>query len=772
MQVEVKNDSLCQHCSQEIPRGVYLQGFCCIGCKSVFALIHELGFDRYYDLRDQKTLPLVHYLDHHDSLLWLPAYLQRSPGQLTFKIEGLQCSACIWLVQHASKQFGTCRISINVATATLHIQYDASDFKIEDYLRLLQAMGYYLTPATQTELAQHQDSDRLLLRLGICLAIAMNSMFFSFSIYLGLTADSVLYTLMMQLNFLLSIVAVWVGGSYFLKRAWIGLRNKLIHFDMPIALGLGLTFIFSVYQFVRGQFAWVYFDTLNVFIALMLLSRFVQNRWLVKNRQQVSAGFWAENFNVKKIQDHKLLEVPFTEVKKGDCLWITQNSFFPVNILLIEDVVVECSLKWIHGESMPSFFKKGDVVLAGAQLVSGQSVKGLALDDFQHSTLATMLVVPEPQNEFTQSFWHVFAKYYVTAVLVLAFWGAGIWFVLDSDKVIPVFISILVVTCPCSLGLTIPMARSMAMKQMAWQGVFIQKWDVLDRLLKVKKIFFDKTGTLTFANLKVVNQDFILHLDEHDKKALFAAVAQSGHPASRSIYEFLKGLDISLVKVDVQEVLGLGLHFQYLGNNYFLGKSENTHHASQQYSVLLKKNGHDLNHIHLQEEPLFNVKSMIENLKAMQKQLYLMSGDTEERVKQFVKNLGFQVYLSACSPEQKAQFLLKYDQQDTLMIGDGMNDLMAMQCAWVSGTPVLDQRHLAKQSDFYFMGQNFDWLPQMFDVATKLKNTVHANFGFALLYNLFVLSLAFTAHATPLVCAIVMPLSSVVALGMTLRRMR
>jgi Cu2+-exporting ATPase len=760
----------CLHCGQLIPKG--RTTFCCNGCQVVYAIIKESGLERFYQLRPSRIQPLLGYFTRQTDFSWVDRLAHVDEGSVNMDIEGIQCSACIWAIGELAKRQGLAQVHVDASVGKLSVNFVPEQFDLKIFLKKLQNLGYR-TSLPSSEVKKGNSS--LLVRLGICMAIAMNTMFLSISLYLGLgRSEPELFELFTRLNFYLSLISVIVGGSYFFNRAFYALKNRVLHFDLPVSIGILAAFIGSTQAYLQHNQGNAYFDTLNIFITLMLLGRFLQARTIQRNRNALLDKGSLENFSVTRLMA-TIDEIPFSQVKESDILLIQPGGIVPVNSVLENPEFVECSLEWISGESSPVVFKKGQTLAAGAHLLSSEAVTVKAQLDFKSGALAHLSPTISSDDSLPVT-WQWTTKWYVATVLTLAFSGLLAWHFIDPSRALGVFVAVLVVTCPCSLGIAIPLARTIANRALMQNGIFARSGKLLDQCLTIRKIFFDKTGTLTLSSMTLVNPEALAALSPDDLGVLYNASARSRHPASHAIYEFLRSRNLALLDCEVTENPGEGLAIKTKKGNYFLGRNRLQSDQSSEpvYEVHFFRNSIPLITLKLRESVLEDARSVLAKLMHSGHDVYLVSGDKNERVLAMAKELNIpptQAF-SACLPQQKADLITKLGSGDTLMIGDGLNDSLAFEKASLCGAPVWERSVLARRADFFFTAGHLRWLPKLFDISKKLESTINANLVFSAIYNLGTVSLALAGLMSPLLCAIFMPVGSLMIISWTVGCMR
>ncbi len=754
----------CRHCGNPVPM-TRVDGFCCAGCLTVSRLLSEAGLERYYQLRPAKIAPLLDYFERRPGLDWLEQEPGLALGRLDLGVEGVQCGACVWAIeQMASRRSrsGSVQVNLNSVLGRLSLRFDPAQFDIKRYLSDLADLGYRVRPYDATAPDPSRD---LLYRLGACAAITMNTMSFSLPFYLGLVDDGdALTRVFRSLSLGLTTLGVLYGGSYFFRRAWQALRQGVSHFDIPIAMGIAAAYAGSLWSWHLGDRSSVYFDSVNVFLTLMLLGRFLQERALLRQRRSLlkADSFASATTTVLDPAPH---EVAWSAIETGQRLLLQPGSLCPADAVLLDAGPLEFDLASLTGERQPQALAKGAVVPAGARLVSGQAAKVCATAPFSASLLAKLL--PQEQgDEELPVLWRWSVRYYVVLVLIAAFGGLGWWLMHDPSKALPVFIAVLVVTCPCGLGIAVPLGRTLADRRLSAAGLTIRQPGLLERLHHVERVWLDKTGTLTLADLELADPKALDDLDAAGLGALMGAAGASRHPVSRAIYRELSARGVPYPEHGTAlETPGRGVSFIDAQGSWELGRDMGaTGRSWAQFSL----NGQVLARFELKERLLEDAREAVAKLQSMGLRVGLLSGDRNERVDALARSLGLSPAetRAECSPEDKAQAVAS---EASLMLGDGLNDGLALRGAVASGTPAWERSSLADQSDFSFSSASLAWLPELFATAKALRHALWANLAFAAIYNVGLVILALRGGFSPLLCSITMPGSSLLVIALTAR---
>jgi Cu2+-exporting ATPase len=801
---------VCRHCATPlatitttaVERALLEKGFCCTGCEAVFGLLHAAKLDRYYDLGGGVGFPIAGQKAARDHK-WLEPFeaelaaAGNGAARIELDVQGMHCSACVWLIDElfareqraarsaatagddaakasgseaGAQRTGPSGLSCTVNPSLGRLQILArKDFPLRRFVETIERFGYVMGPPRRAA----QTSSSLVARMGICIAIAMNSMILAVSIYAGLEEPALL-ALFHKLNFTFSIASVAVGGTVFFKSAWQAIRRGILHLDIPIAVGIVLAFAGSAHSFFYRASEAAYFDTLNVFIALMLVGRWLQERVLERNRRFLLENDGTDGLLTRRLESGEARLVPCREVEAGDRLLVSPGDLVPVDAAL-EDASATCSLDWINGESRPMEFSRGDRIPAGAFSAGSRAIVVRAATNFSASTLVELLRMPvarEGEASRSTAFWQRFVRIYVVTVLLLAALAIPLWMAKTGDvkRALDVATAVLIVTCPCALGIATPLGYDIVQSRLRRAGLFVRAPGFLDRAVAVKRVVFDKTGTLTTGTLRLADRTPLVELAPRDRGILYDLAARSTHPKSVALAEELAALGHTVDDaVLVDEYAGLGLEARALGATYRLGRAAWACAGAVQGGgdletdeVVFAKDGVKLATFRLEEELRPGAADEIAQLRNDGYEVRILSGDAEARVTALAKSVGLppESAVFGQTPQGKEAWLAAHDHGDTLMVGDGINDALVVERAHCSGTPAIDRPFMAARSDFYFITPGLSPVRMALRASRALRRLVHRNIAVAVFYNLTTVALAYAGLMSPLLCAVVMPVTS------------
>ncbi len=757
----------CKHCAGETRGGAE---FCCEGCHHVYDLLRGQGLDRYYALRSGPGLAVADPPRAAGDAAWMAAALQgvdaaAGLGRLELDVEGIHCTGCVWLIQEIFRRMQVeGQVIVNPALGSLVLSVTGS-FPLQAFAEQLRGVGYRLGPHRKDD---RRPSDDLLWRIGVCVAFAMNAMIFAIARYAGLEGGA-LETIFLWLELGLATGALVVGGSVFFRAALKGVSRGLVHLDLPIAVGLLLGYAGSAASLFAGRIDSTYFDTLIVFTTLMLVGRFLRERVLEKNRSQLLEDAGIEGLFCRRLEGTKVQVVPVTSIRRGDELLVAPGDVVPVAAICSAETA-SFSFDWVTGESDVRTFHRGDAVSAGAANAAQVATRLDASEDFSHSRLLSLLRAPRPAASYGDApspFEAAIARFWVPGVLLAASGGFAFRLALGrgSWDALGVAIAVLVITCPCAFGIATPLAHELVLARLRKEGLLVRSTTFLERALSVRRIVFDKTGTLTNGRLQLADDASLRNLDYPDRVALYNLASRSGHPKSAAIKAAVE-VDAQrfLDDVDVHEQPGNGVAGVIGGASYRLGSPS----AASDADVVFSKNGVEIAAFKTREELRNDAQDEVKALVASGLEVWMSTGDSPERAMTTARAVGIdpERTLAAQSPEDKAAFINRTDHADTLMIGDGVNDGPAVQAAHCSGTPAAGRAFLASRADFYLLSDGLRPVRIGLEAARRLRRTLRRSLVWAVTYNLGGLALCYAGFMTPLLCAVLMPSSSLISIAM------
>ncbi len=810
-----RSKPVCRHCGAAlIDDRMRASGFCCAGCSYVFRLVHEHGLAGYYKIKDDITVPADAAVFQARDYTWLEAAQRVAEGslaagttaaastkpsatavpELTLDVQGISCAGCVWLIERVfQQQPGARDINVNAQYGTMRLRWVRGEFSAADFARKLQAFGYLAGPAG--ELVTEPESRSLVRRIGLCAAFAMNVMLFSLPVYFGMESSYEWAGLFGILSLAFGTLSLLVGGTYFLSRAVRALRERAMHLDLPIALGIVGAYAGSLYGWLAGEERFVYFDFVATFILLMLVGRWAQVAAVERNRRRLLS----QQPKPRRVRLAAGGEIPPEQVRAGQDLLLAVGQTLPVESRLGE-AEATFSLASINGEAEPRVFRAGQRVPAGAVNIGRTDLRLATLQAWDESLLAQLLRPAERVGERHVLLERIVRGYLYGILLVAA--GAGVaWWLATGDllRTGAVVTAVLVVSCPCAIALAFPLADEIATVALRRRGVFVREGDLWSKLARVRTLAFDKTGTLTLETPVLRNPAALLALDAGARAALLVLVRDNPHPLSQCLLEHLltagpqpapavppgaepESAARTAGPTDhgaVQEAVGSGVEWGpwSLGRPGWRAPAECNvirYTVSGENDAVFARDGVVLARFAFADTARPGAAAELAALAARGFGIFILSGDRPEKVATLAAELGLPPghALGGLTPQGKAAWLDARGAADVMMLGDGANDSLAFDRALCRGTPVIHRGVLESRADFYYLGRGIGGLRALFAVNRIRRRTQAAILVFSVAYNLLAVGLAVAGRMNPLVAAALMPINSLLTLAIVTGGMR
>lgn len=779
---QVKQNILrkCSHCGTPFQSHEVSDEFCCSGCEYVYGLIHDHNLDKFYNLQGSGSAPVGFSVFTSKDFEWLKELAEQNESKeksnptLTLSLTGISCIGCVWLIEQVfSKQAGGKLCRMDVQRGEIELSWVSGRFDIVLFAQKLHDFGYDLSPR-QTQASS--ENKKLVWRMALCGAFTLNAMLYTLPGYLGMGKEFLFSSHFDWLSGIFATLSMLIGGSYFIKRAAMAAVRKIVHMDLPISIGLVVAYLASCYAFLFGaDSSLLYFDFISTFVFLMLCGKWLQIFAIERNRNRL-ASIEIQPPKVTKIEmDGSTREIDTQEIEPGDHYLLASGLWMPVESELVSERAC-LGMDWINGETESRFYAKGGCVPSGSINQGASAIELIAKECWEDSLLNKLLKSrqQESQGDRVAQKW---ITIYLLTVIAIATAGAGVWMVIGTaSQAMVVFVSALVVSCPCALGVALPLANELASSRLKLRGVFVRTHNLWNRLGSVKQVVFDKTGTLTRSTLDWTNPQLLQTLNSDALEALSALTQHTRHPVAVTVHETLlaKGEFKDSEGWEVTEDLGNGMLASKGGVTWRFGKSSWVSDEKSP-STLLSRNGETIAKFELEDRPWADAAFEIDALKTQGLEISILSGDNLEKVQKAAQYLGIEKSraMGEMNPEMKQEWLRQNNGNSTLVLGDGANDSLAFNEALCCGTPAVEKTTLANKSDFYYLGAGIRGIRSLLQIATRRRSAIRLLLLFAVSYNLVTISLALAGLVTPLLAAILMPLSSIVSLLIvwgTLRR--
>lgn len=716
--------------------------------------------------------------EKHEGYEFLAHKTADQENALDLLISGVHCAGCIQKIESTlHNQTDISHARLNFSTRRLNIIWNGAENRANDYVTLIEKLGYGVKPYDAGEAAEGTKEEErfLLLCVGIAGFAMGNIMLLSVGVWSTTLATMGMATrdLMHLISALIAVPTVIFTGRPFYRSAYKALKNGHTNMDVPISLAITLATVMSLYETARHS-EHVYFDSAVMLIFFLLIGRYLDLRARANARSAATdllstlSGF----ATVLDETGQKIKSVPIRDLKENMLVRVAMGENFPIDGHIVAGET-EIDTALITGETMPRTAKADDAVYAGTLNLSAPvtvRVAKAAEDSLLSDIVRLMEKAGQGQAQFVRLADRM-AKAYTPVVHTLAAAGFLMWWLLlgaSWQDSLMIAVTILIITCPCALGLAVPVVQVLATGKLMKDGILVKSGDALERLAKIDTVFFDKTGTLTLGKPSLISEH------NHENMQLAASLAtHSKHPLSQALTKAFKGnlLDIQ----NIQEHTGKGLEGRYnnkilrLGSRAWCGDESTPLHDGME--LWLNIENKPVECFLLNDALREDSASVIERFKKENLSLVLLSGDRAPSVAAMADKVGITEFYAEKTPPQKFEILdhAKKDGKNILMVGDGLNDAPVLAAAHVSAAPGSAVDMAQNAADIVFMGDKLIPLYATFQTARFSQKLVLENFGLAILYNVIAVPLAFMGLVTPMVAAIAMSGSSLVVIANSFR---
>ncbi len=773
----------CNHCGESCPSDLFRlqeKSFCCSGCLTVYQILHENNLGDFYNIDQKAGLSLKNrkeakydWLEEAEIIKQLIDYQDDKQTKITLRLPQIHCASCVWLLEHLNKlNSGVLATKVNFMKREAYISFNQNELQLRELAELLNRIGY----APEIGLEQLNKSDKplvdrtLIYQIGLAGFAFGNIMLFSFPEYLGLEygPDAIFRKVFGWLNLALAIPVLLYSGRDYLRSAYHGLRQKNLNIDVPVALGMLTLFGRSAIEIVTETGAG-YFDSLAGLVFFLLIGKWFQRQTynrLTFDRDYES--YFPVAATVLKNKKEKSVSLPKLAV--GDRILIRHGELIPADgILCSNSAVIDYS--FVTGEAEPVIKKAGDLLYAGGKQTKGAFEMVLTKKSAQSYLIRLWNDEAfEDRPSRTELLADKTGRYFTIAILVIAFTTLFYWLQLgEIYTAINAFTAVLIIACPCAVALAIPFTFGTVSRLIAKNKIYIKDTSVIEKIGNANVVVFDKTGTITSPKTNKVAYHG-KSLDTSILQGLQVLTRQSGHPLSRKINTWTSekvDVDTKTSLYNFTEVTGKGIRGEYAGLKYELGnrtfapiKTKDRKHEHAR--VFLSINGKFYGSFSFIAEYREGLTKVIDWAKNKGK-IYLLSGDNDSEKTYLSPIFGAENLYFSQSPHDKLAFIKKLQKEgnNVLMFGDGLNDAGALRVSDVGIVVSEDTNNFVPACDAVADASIFKSLPS---ISTFLNSTVKVVYGaylLAFIYNIVGLSYAVTGTLSPVVAAILMPLSSI-----------
>jgi P-type Cu+ transporter len=770
----------CYHCGDNCKETIVVDEkyFCCEGCKQVYLLLNENELCNFYAIDSNPGIKAkgkfvsnkYQFLDDENIIKKLIQFNDAHQTNVTFHLPQIHCSSCVYLLENLHRiNNGIIKSQTNFHKKEIFIAFNAQQISLRKVVELLAFIGYEptITINESENKLQNNFNKKRIYKIGIAGFCFANIMMLSFPEYFssGNIDQQELKQIFSWLIFGLSIPVLLYSASDFFISAYNGLKQKFLNIDAPIALAILVTYARSYYEITTSRGAG-FLDSGTGIVFFMLVGRWFQT----KTYDSLSFDRNYKSYfplGVSIIENDKEKNIPVTQLKKGNRIIIRNEEIIPADAILLSDWA-DIDYSFVSGENIPVNKKSGDLIFAGGKLM-GKAIELEIVKEVSQSYITQLWnndIFLHKKNK-QQSFIHPWSKYFTIVLLSIAVITTCYWYLMDVSKLWTALTAVLIVACPCSLLLSATFTYGNVLRYLGKNKFYLKNSNVIESLSNIDTIVFDKTGTLTNTSNTWYEGS---KLNEVELTYIKLLVSQSTHPLSKKIaHQIQQDIPSSITINNFKEYSGLGVEGTInncsikIGSIDFLNKKikkSNSLHTNVYIEIdgLLK--GKFVFNVNYRE----GIQQLIKVLNTSKYDLHVLSGDNNAELSNLVAlfntnaNINFKQ-----SPQDKLNYIkeLQLKNKKVLMLGDGLNDAGALMQSDV-GIAISDHSsRFSPACDALLDGNHLQQLNQFLQYSKASKKIITASFILSILYNIVGIGFAAQSLLSPMIAAILMPLSSI-----------
>jgi Cu2+-exporting ATPase len=684
--------------------------------------------------------------------------------RLMLALPGIHCAACISGVERvleAQPGVEAARVNLTLRRASVQASPEVDAETLCAALTKAGFEAHELDPGVLAATDVDERGRALLMRLAVAVFAMMNVMLLSVAVWSG--ADGVTRDMMHWISAAIAIPAVLFCGQPFYGSAFAALRGGRLNMDVPITLAIVLAVGTSLYEtMLSGEHA--YFDAAIALCAFLLAGRYLDHRTRANARSAAQELAALEVPRALRITGQGTETIAAADLRPGDLVRVLPGGRIPVDGVLTEGHT-ELDRSIMTGETLPAAAAPGDAVHAGEANLTGPITVEVhaAGSNTELARIGDLVAVAEAGRSNYTSLADAAAKLYAPGVHIVAVLASVGWFIYTQDLRIALNIAaaVLIITCPCALGLAVPAVTTAASARLFRKGMLIKNGTALERLAEVDTVVFDKTGTLTDGAPEPMG---LGTMSRTEAEVALGLAEASAHPLARALVSGLKAMGTMPARLDgVEEIAGFGVKATWNGRLVRLGRAGWLGaEPVAETATYLSIGDATARAIRFTEALRDGAEDLVHTLKARGMRVVLLSGDVTAAVDTFAARVGIDESVADARPGEKAALVERLAQQGrrVLMVGDGMNDTAALAAAHVSISPATALEAARAASDMVLTGRSLAAIAEAMETATAARRRIKENFTIASVYNLLAVPLAVAGLCSPLIAALAMSSSS------------
>ncbi len=788
MNQSIINIASCFHCGDSCDDYSQLlfddKKFCCSGCKTVYQILNKNSLCEYYNFNDAAGVKVKNerdakkfaFLDNPVLAAKFITFANQQQTAVRFYLPQIHCSSCLWLLENLYKiNEAIFSSSVNFPDKEVVIHFNQFNISVRELAELLASIGYepHISLDVDSNITKKHKvlSRKALIKIGVAGFCFANIMMLSFPEYLGLNSmakDGLSVSVFRWLNLFLSLPVFFYSGTEFFVNSWYGFKQKMLNIDAPIALALIVTFSRSIDE-IAFQTGGGYLDSMTGIIFFMLLGRAFQTKTFADLKFHRDYTSYFPIAVCKIIESNGEQYLPVNDIQIDDNIRIRNNEVIPVDGIVLQGKA-DIDYSFVTGENEIAKVKIGDIVYAGGRQTNG-NIDILVIQPFSQSNFTRLWNNDtfKKEEKKSYSFTGIISNYFALVVMLIAFTAFVYWMLVDSNNAWNAMTAVLIVACPCALLLTTTFTQGFLMNIFSNNGLYLKNANILQTIPFVNHIVFDKTGTLTYPNISSVQYEGIT-LKKNTELVFASMFSQSLHPLSKSIVQSLNVGSVYALE-NVKELVGKGIEAWENDMHYKAGSSKfvgNNAEINSDCEVWISMNDKVLGRFKVSNLIREDVDTMIHNLPFP---VSILSGDNN-RSEGYLSGL-FKRNIQYCfkqSPQDKLDYIasLQKKRSIVMMVGDGLNDAGALSKCNIGIAVVDNTIQFSPASDAIMLASKLPFFNNYIIAAKQSKKLITLTFIISLIYNVLGIYFSVTAQMSPLVAAVLMPLSTISIVATTL----
>jgi len=750
------------------------KAFCCNGCKTVYEILHLNELSCYYDLEKapgsvpKEIKGKFNYLDNTDIASKLIEFDDLETSVVNFYIPNIHCSSCIWVLENLNKLNSGIKVAlVDFPKKEVRITFRKSEISLKEVAELITSIGYEPHISLDDSSAPETHVDRkLIYQVAIAGFAFGNIMMLSFPEYFQMDEYWLnrFKPFFRGLMFLLALPALLYSAKDYLISAYKGLKHGILNIDVPISLGILVLFFRSTYE-ISTDMGQGYFDSLTGLIFFLLLGKIFQAKTysFLSFERDYKSYFPIAITKIEIDKEEKNISV--NDIEQGDRLLIRNEEIIPVDGVLINGIAM-IDYSFVTGESAPVLKRSGDKLFAGGKQTNG-AIEMEAIHSIKQSYLTQLWsndVFKKNEAKNIKTLTDSISKQFTIIILSIALIAGIYWYFADRSMAFQVVSAILIIACPCALALSAPFALGNMIRIFGKKGFYLKNTNVIEAMSKIDSLVFDKTGTITSNNRSEISY-YGDKLKDSELGKIKSLLRSSNHPLSRMLYDYLEIKEEGSVE-KFTEVLGKGIKGVVKGVNILLGSSDFTGDKNENSTdtvIYVKIDDSIKGKFVFKNFYREGLKDVFTSLES-KFQLTILSGDNEgERTNlQAILPKESEMFFNQ-KPEDKLLYIesKQCEGKKIMMLGDGLNDAGALAQSNVGIAISENINVFSPACDGILDARNFNLIPDFIKISHKTIRVVKMSFVISFIYNIVGLLFAVTGNMSPIVAAILMPISSI-----------